>query len=296
MELESLISKFLQSHNKIREIRKRIPAVQEKICHQVCQVLLYKASDVHDEIELQKFLSQLSTDDLLRKAVYEQIDLLANNAKTIGTALVEQEETLYPPADKEYLSACQQLFYAIRLSGKISRPYLNYRQSGFYSDIVHEYEMQVWRFICKKVVEFDADKSGITNNSSNSDFMAWLNGCSRNLFLKAHDNYKKISPNLPLIENNVNDDNDYTNMPDSKPGFSLSEKIINLIKQDDTGVFKSEHIRDNTKVNFRAVVLLLHDGYKMKNIANQFDVPPQTLFTFYKRCINRYRSYIKDNI
>lgn len=296
MELESLISNFLQSHKLYCEIRKRIPDIHQDIHHQVYQVLLCEASDIDDEDELQKLLTQLCLDDLLKKEIFQRIDILAINAKRIGQLLDSHKQQLYPPKKEEYLSVCQQLFYATRLCGKTKRPYINYRTSNSYPDIIHEYEMQVWRFICEKIKDFDHSNSRNKNNSSISHFMNWLNGCSKNLFLKALDKYKKTSPDLLLIENNVNDDNDYTNIPDTKQELSLSAKIINLIEQDDTGVFQSEHIKNKPKANFRAVVLRLHNGDKMKNIADQFEVPLQSLYTFYKRCINQFRKYIQDNI
>ncbi|MEO1430820.1 MAG: hypothetical protein AAFV71_17505 [Cyanobacteria bacterium J06633_8] len=295
MELESLISNFLQSHKLYCEIKKRIPDIHQDIHHQVYQILLSEASNVHDEDELQKFLTQLCLDNLLKKGIYQRIDILAINAKRIGQILHEQKQQLYPPKTEEYLSACQQLFYATRLSGKAKRPYLNYRTSNYYPDIVHEYEIRVWRFICEKITYFDHSNSHNQNNSSISHFMNWLNGCSKNLFLKALDKHKRIAPSLLLIEDNPND-NDYTNIPDTKQELTLSAKIINLIKQDEAGIFKSEYIRDKPHSNFRAVVILLCDGHKMKNIAEQFDVPLQSLHTFYKRCINKYRDYIQDNL
>ncbi|GEM_PF-2776334 len=295
MELESLISNFLQSHKLYCEIKKRIPDIHQDIHHQVYQILLSEASNVHDEDELQKFLTQLCLDNLLKKGIYQRIDILAINAKRIGQILHEQKQQLYPPKKEEYLSACQQLFYATRLSGKAKRPYLNYRTSNYYPDIVHEYEMQLWRFICEKIKDFDHIKSRNQNNSNISHFMNWLNGCSKYLYLKAHDKHQKTSPSLLLIEDNPND-NDYTNIPDTKQELTLSRKIINLIKQDDTGIFKNEHIKGKAQANFREVVIMLCDGYKMKTIAEQFDVQPQSLYTFYKRCINKYRGYIKDNI
>ena len=125
MELESLISNFLQSHKLYCEIRKRIPDIHQEIYHQVYQVLLYKASDVHDNDELQNFLTQLCLDDLLKKNIYQRIDILAINAKKIGGVLVTQRKQLYPPETPNYLSACQQLFYAARLSDKTKRPLIS---------------------------------------------------------------------------------------------------------------------------------------------------------------------------
>ena len=126
--------------------------------------------------------------------------------------------------------------------------------------------------------------------------MNWLNGCSKNLFLKALDKYKKISPKLLLIENNKNGEQDYLNTLETKPEPLLSTKIINLIEQDDAGIFRSEHIRGKPQANFRAIVLMNRDGYGMKEIEQYFTVPLQTLHTFYKKCTNKYRDYIKDNI
>jgi len=296
MELESLISKSLQSHRLYCEVRKRIPNIHQEIYGQVYQILLQEASNVRDANELQKLFIKLSLDNLFKQQIYQQIDILAINAKTIGKSL--NIEQLYPPETKKYLSACQQLFYATRISGKMKRPYINYRTSKFYQDIVHEYEMQIWRFICKQIKNFEYNKSQNISDENLSRFMAWLNGCSTNLFKKALDKYNKTSPELLLIEDNRNHDesNDYTNTITSSEEIPLSAKIINLIEQDETGVFRSEHIKNKPQVNFREIVILLRDGNKMKDIADNFDVPLQSLYTLQKRCIDKYRNYIKKNI
>ena len=127
--------------------------------------------------------------------------------------------------------------------------------------------------------------------------MVWLNGCSTNLFKKALDKYNKTSPELLLIEDSLNDEsNDYTNTITSSEEIPLSAKIINLIEQDEMGVFRSEHIKNKPQANFREIVLSLRDGNKMKDIADKFDVPLQSLYTLQKRCIDKYRNYIKKNI
>ena len=123
MELESLISKSLQSHRLYCEVRKRIPDIHQEIYGQVYQILLKEASNVCDENELQKLFIKLPLDELLKQQIYQQIDILAIDAKTIGKSL--NIEQLYPPETKKYLSACQQLFYAARLSGKMERPSVN---------------------------------------------------------------------------------------------------------------------------------------------------------------------------
>ncbi|NJM22199.1 MAG: hypothetical protein HC836_43705 [Richelia sp. RM2_1_2] len=294
MELESLISKSLQSHRLYCEIRKRIPNIHQEIYHQVYQIILQEASNVCDENELQKLFIKLPLDNLLKQQTYQQIDILAINAKTISQSLNIQQ--LYPPETKKYLSACQQLFYATRISGRMKRPYINYRTSKFYQDIIHEYEMQIWRFICEQIRKFEYDKSQNISYENLSRFMTWLNGCSNNLFKKALDKYNKISPELLLIEDNLNENNDYINTLASSEEIPLSAKIINLIEQDEMGVFRSEHIKNKPQANFREIVLLLRDGNKMKDIADNFDVPLQSLYTLQKRCIDKYRNYIKKNI
>ncbi len=179
----------------------------------------------------------------------------------------------------------------------MKRPYINYRTSKFYQDIVHEYEMQIWRFICKQIRNFEYDKSQNISDENLSRFMVWLNGCSTNLFKKALDKYNKTSPELLLIEDSLNDEsNDYTNAITSSEEIPLSAKIINLIEQDEMGVFRSEHIKNKPQANFREIVLSLRDGNKMKEIADNFDVPLQSLYTLQKRCIDKYRNYIKKNI
>ncbi|MEO0841245.1 MAG: hypothetical protein AAF063_20350 [Cyanobacteria bacterium J06643_5] len=297
MELESLISKSLKSHRLYCEVRKRIPDIHQEIYGQVYQILLQEASNVCDENELQKLFINLPLDNLFKQQIYQQIDILAIKAKTIGQSL--NIEQLYPPETEKYLSACQQLFYATRISGKMKRPYINYRTSKFYQDIVHEYEMQIWRFICKQIINFEFDKSQNISDEKLSRFMAWLNGCSINLFKKALDKYNKTSPELLLIEDNriqQDESNDYTNNITSSEEIPLSAKIINLIEQDEMGVFASEHIKNKPQANFREIVLSLRDGNKMKEIADNFDVPLQSLYTLQKRCIEKYRNYIKKNI
>ncbi|MEM7715776.1 MAG: hypothetical protein AAF349_19745, partial [Cyanobacteria bacterium P01_A01_bin.68] len=292
MELEKLISKFLKSQKLYCEIRKRVPDIHQEIYHHVHQVLLCRASDTDDEYKLQKLLDKFPLDNYLKEELYKRIDILAVNTKKIGTTLEPQQ--LYPPETEDYLSVCQQLFYATRLCGKTKRPYINYRK--FYPDIIHEYEIQIWRFICREIGKFNHIKSQNENCSNNSHFINWLNGCSHNLFKKALNIYNKTSPELPLIRHSIDSDKDDTSMLVCNEEIALSTKIINLIEQDNTGVFRSEHIRDNPEANFRALVLLLRDGKKIKDIAYSFGVPLQSLYTLQKRCINRYRSYIKENI
>lgn len=296
MELESLISKSLLSHRLYCEIKKRIPDIHQEIYRQVYQILLREASagDICNEDQLQKLLVKLSLDNLLKQEIYQLIDILAINAKEFSQFLDTQQ--LYPPRTKEYLSACQQLFYATRISGRTKRPYINYRTSKFYQDIVHEYEMQIWRFICRGIKNFNYDKSQNINDENISRFMAWLNGSSTNLFKKALHKYNKTSPELLLIEDNINENGDYTNMLASNEETSLSAKIFNLIEQDEMRVFRSEHIKNKPQANFREIVLSLRDGNKMKDIADKFDVPLQSLYTLQKRCIDKYRNYIKKNI
>ncbi|MEC4816922.1 MAG: hypothetical protein SAK29_27170, partial [Scytonema sp. PMC 1069.18] len=165
----------------------------------------------------------------------------------------------------------------------------NYLGSQIYPDIVNEYELEIWCFICRKIKEFQNKNISTKTNSSVSYFMIWLNSCANFIFKKASARFKPIPYEVVSLDQYL-----YT-VPDTKE-VPLSEKLRNVIEKDNKDIFSKECIRNKPCANFREITLLSLNGDSMTKIAEKFGVPLQTLYTFYKRCVNKYRQVIIENI
>ncbi|MDJ0619750.1 MAG: helix-turn-helix domain-containing protein [Calothrix sp. MO_192.B10] len=295
MKLEFWVDETIHSHKLYRYIKKFIPDIHQEIYSQVREKISRRLEGEYIYNIPSTLVRVMPIDQLLKQALYQRIDLLAIKTKKIAIALVP--EKLYPPRNKEYLSACQQLFYAVLFSGRLKHPGKNYRYSHVYPDIIDEYEIEIWQFICKKVQDFDFNKQYNMRILGISYFMIWLNSCADFLLKKAYVKcHIEEDERIYLEDCNSIDLNNHQDIQSKNTEIALFNRVIYLIFNDQTGCFKNTYIRNQPQANFRAIALLLFNGNSMKNIADKLGVPLQTLYTFYHRWINRYRSTILENI
>jgi hypothetical protein len=305
--MESLIDRILQSNGVYCNIRNLLPSIYRSIDSEVRQkLLLYlEASDRQDELDtfikdfpyfgmsnigvavddIQKNLLNTAVttlfrdfflDDVLKTAIYQYIDILANRVKVIATNI--GTERLFPPIDEGYSSACHELFHAIWLSERISRRDKKYYFFNTSEDLL---------FICRKTVTFNYQQI-MVQTQENSRFLIWLNKCANKIFLRALKEWNKnnIKSDEQLYPNEI--------IPEPEPVEERkisSEELKYLIEEDITGIFINTCIPNNPNVNFKIVALLLFEEIPLTRIAQQLKVTHPQLNHYYRQWIKQLRPF-----
>ncbi|MEM7553922.1 MAG: hypothetical protein AAF378_07445 [Cyanobacteria bacterium P01_A01_bin.84] len=278
MGLENSIDAILRSHKVYRDIRSQIPDIHEEVYEDVRQQLLQKVSG--EDIINDKLLSgKYPLDKLLKYSVYIRIDRLAVNAKKI---------TNVPICDRNKQRALTQLFNAMLLCDRLKRPQREKVDSQTYEDILSESMGDLWRFLCQKIDSFDENR--IDSNLETSNFLVWINASmkfilKRSYFKNIDNHSQKISQQYQIINIDSTENQD---IPAAIKEVPFSEEIRELIVEDPDKVFQATCIREKPQANFKSIALLSLEGRSMKAISEQLDVPQQSLYTFYNRCIQKF--------
>jgi hypothetical protein len=80
----------------------------------------------------------------------------------------------------------------------------------------------------------------------------------------------------------------------SHTNASLSEEVIQFIREDCDGLFKGTYIEQKPAANFQHIALRFLDGYSWKEISEELNVKVVTLSSFYLRCLAKFAPKFKE--
>ena len=76
----------------------------------------------------------------------------------------------------------------------------------------------------------------------------------------------------------------------------LSDQVRQVIEEDPEDVFQGKFIKGEPEANFRAIALHILDHYSMRELAKLWDIPEQTLYSFFRRCCQTFKPVITKHL
>lgn len=201
-----------------------------------------------------------------------------NNLKQL--ALTVQNST----PNSEFRSyALRELIKAIKVSGKLCKPYKYRFSPEIYQAIYEEALMETFMYICTKIDNYDPERG-------NKKFMNWVNFKLEKAFLVCCGQFK-IYQEFQFFELS---DLDKIPTPSQTPSFA--ESLLDYIKKDPEQLFTQSYIKGKPDANFRTIALGRISGQSWQEIAQQFDISVSTLSSFYRRNCQRFKSILEQKL
>ena len=194
-----------------------------------------------------------------------------------------------PPKSVQRQRSLTRLVSAIYQSRKLVRPYKGQFQ-GFYHDIYAEAQQRLMLYLCENIDRYD----------SHREVLQWANFLmQKRFFVEASRDVMLIAPKgmgcsqLKRITLDVLDKQNPVDLQANRT-LSLSEEIVQCIKEDSESTFQSTHITGKPHAHFQRIALSFLAGYSWKEISAELDVKVVTLSSFYQRCLLKFAPLFKD--
>lgn len=196
-----------------------------------------------------------------------------------------------PPKTPERQRALAHLIDALYRSRKLVRP--NQGQFyGLYEDIYAEAQQRLFLYICEDIDRYDTQR----------EVLQWANFLMRKrFFIEASRDFMPTAPkgmDLSRVKRITLDALDKQESLElrSQSNPSLSEEVIQCIREDRDGVFKQTYIRKKPNANFQHIALRFLGGYSWQEISDELNVKIVTLSSFYLRCLARFAPKFREYI
>ena len=189
----------------------------------------------------------------------------------------------HAPMTPERQRALAQMIDKICRSKKLVRPHKG-QFYGFYEDIYAEAQQRLFLYLCEEIDRYNPDL----------EVLQWSNFLMRKrFFIEASRDFMAIAPkgmDCSQVKRITLDALDRQEPMEqrSQATPSLSEAVIQCIRDDREGVFKRTHILHKPEANFQHIALRFLGGYSWKEIAAELDVKVVTLSSFYQRCLTKF--------
>lgn len=205
--------------------------------------------------------------------------------KLKNLAMEAQKAPLKTPQRQRALT---QLVDEIYRSNRLVRPYKGQFQ-GFYEDIYAEAQQRLFLHICEQINQYNPK----------FEVLQWTNFLmKRRFFVEASRDVMPSAPkgmdrtNVKRITLDVLDKQEPLELR-SQSTISLSEEVIQCIREDRDGLFRDAHIQQKPEANFQYIALQFLGGYSWKEISAELDVKVVTLSSFYQRCLVKFAPILK---
>ncbi len=225
-------------------------------------------------------LSELGTISWQNKVKIKAFRAVLDDEKLKQLALTVQGSV---PNSELRSYALKELVRAIKISGKLCRPYKYRFSPEIYQVIYEEALMETFMYICTKIDNYDPERG-------NKKFMNWVNfklekaviACCQQLKIHQELQFFELSDLEQIIT------------PVNSP--SLAESLVEYIKQDPDKLFTQSFIKGNPDANFRTIALARIAGQSWQEMAQQFDLSVSTLSSFYRRSCRRFKSILEQKL
>lgn len=200
-------------------------------------------------------------------------DELAEHLKQLAT--IAQQ---HPPFTQNWQVALTKLVNAIICSGKLCHPQSGNFPAGVYEDIYNEAKQDLLLYICQNIHKYNPERGTV---------IRWVN------FLLERRFFPEAIPKI-LNERNViqvTSEDDFVSYQVTK---DLTEILRECIESDQGDIFKNKYIENYPQVNFQVLLQRRLSGKSWKEISAEFQINLKTVSSFYYRCINQFRSKLKE--
>lgn len=195
------------------------------------------------------------------------------------------------PKTPQRQRALAQLVNTICRSNRLVRPYKGQFQ-GFYEDIYAEAQQRLFLYMCEQISRYNPEY----------EVLQWANFLmKRRFFVEASRDVMPSAPKgidrskIKRITLDVLDKQGPVDLR-SQSTISLSEAVIQCIREDRDDLFKSAHIRKKPEASFQYIALQFLSGYSWKEISAELDVKVVTLSSFYQRCLTKFAPILKEYV
>lgn len=202
-------------------------------------------------------------------------------------AIAAQQQPKRSVARQRALAA---LINALLRSRKLCRPRRG-QFRGIYEDIYAEALQRLFSFICERIDDYSPQKGEV---------LQWTNFLlSRRFFIEASREH------LPAVYKGMDARNvkrltleqlDRNNPVDLNPQLTplLSQEVKSCLAEDPEGLFQQAHVADNPAASFQHIAISRIEGHSWKDLSAELDIPVPTLSSFYRRCLARFASKLKE--
>ncbi len=201
---------------------------------------------------------------------------------------------LHPPESKERRIALTKLVKTInKYSNMLAHPSGSQYPTNLCPEIFCLALQKLLLFICHPDKNIDSYRSDI------GTVRTWLNVKLRGRFFQEAYNEllgRKVVDGQFVEIPRISDLGILDNIPSPAQETSLpdSEIIRQYIEEDPEGIFRNEHIGNNTKANFCSIALKRLEDKSWKEISEELGIDaPSTTSSFYYRCLKKFASKIK---
>lgn len=191
------------------------------------------------------------------------------------------EAKRHPPKTIERQRSLTKLICEIQKSGRLIRridvpPQLE----GSYQEIYAVATQRLFRYICEKIDNYDPNTGEV---------LQWANYLLKIRFSDASGEITGKRQHLSLDDLEIDEMNQETTQKDS-----LAQELRKYIEEDPEGLFSTAHTSGNEQANFKFISLRLADGYTYTEIAKELGIYYQTLNSFYKRTIVKFKPLFQE--
>lgn len=205
------------------------------------------------------------------------MDSLDSQLKQLA-ALVKQ----YPANSRGRNQMATRLLMMIEQSGKLFCP----RKKSYPPEVYDEALQEVRLYIFRSLDSYDPDKAQMMTWVNRKLDYAFKDSIRRHL--ARQDNQVSLSQTLYGDETDTNKTvEDNLAVSDTQP--LLSEQIRQIIEDDPEDIFKKKHLRGRPEINFQTISLRMFAGYSRRDIAEEWGIQEQSLYSFYARSCKSFR-------
>jgi hypothetical protein len=202
------------------------------------------------------------------------------------------EAQRHPAKSKERQRALARLFRAMQQSGKLAhfRSVCPDMLRSSYEEIYAEALQNLFCYITEHLERYDPKQGEV---------LQWANGILRWRILDAVNKFGQFFSNLPHNTQIIDlGDLDARIQPITELNPSLAEQVIQVIKEDPEGIFKSTYTGDHPHANFQFIALQRANGQSWEAISQQLGNKIPALSNFYQRSLKKFapkiREYLSD--
>lgn len=194
-----------------------------------------------------------------------------------------------PPKSAQRQRSLTRMVSLICQSRKLVRPYQGQFQ-GLYNDIYAEAQQRLLLYLCENIDRYDPQR----------EVLQWANFLmQKRFFVEASRDVMPTAPkgmDRSQVKHITLDILDKQNPLEQQASrqLSLSEEVVQCIREDSDGVFQKTHIAGKPKAHFQYIALSFLGGYSWKEISLELDVKVVTLSSFYQRCLLKFAPVFKE--
>ncbi|MCU0536120.1 MAG: hypothetical protein MUD14_19705 [Hydrococcus sp. Prado102] len=178
-----------------------------------------------------------------------------------------------------------KLFREIQQSGELaSYQALCPRQlQGNYAEIYAEALQQLFYYMTKRIDDYAPDKGKV---------IQWANGQLKWRFMDAVRDWKEFDKDAEILSlDELEQVSCYWVKENLAP--SLSEQLIEIVREDPEGIFQQTYTGKNPLANFRYIALKRNiEAVSWSELSQELGIKLVTLSNFYQRCLDKFAPLI----